>query len=125
MQSHYHIDPLQHVLVAPVDEDDPPPADAAAAGAYKFDADAQSSRGATGMTTGLRAASIASNLGELRIFLAADAHSNTTTTLQQQQQQQQPRRALAVATPLSPPRGAVIWNSRPTTRRREERTAGW
>jgi hypothetical protein len=61
-----HADPLHHVLVKPAvsyTEDD-------ATGnnnAYKFDADAQSSRGAAGMTTGLRAASMASNMGEIRL----------------------------------------------------------
>ena len=34
---------------------------------YRLDADSQSSRGAAGMTTALRAAAMASNLGELRI----------------------------------------------------------
>jgi len=73
----FHGDPLQHVLIKPfksysdldiytmvaAERDET----GAAASRYKFDADAQSSRGATGMTSGLRAASIASNMGELRI----------------------------------------------------------
>jgi len=61
--SYHHADPLKHVLLKPAvsyTEDDigKPP---------RLNADAQSSRGATGMTTGLRAASIASNMGELRL----------------------------------------------------------
>lgn len=61
----HHIDPLQHVLVKPASTysregtSDP--------NLYTFDADSQCSRGAVGMTTGLRVASIASNLGELRL----------------------------------------------------------
>jgi hypothetical protein len=65
-----HIDPLEHVLIKPassytetdlmVDKDGT---------VLRYDADAQSSRGAAGMTTGLRAASIASNMGELRLSI--------------------------------------------------------
>lgn len=60
-----HFDPLEHVLIKPAvsytAEDASDPTE------YDFDADAQSSRGAAGMTTALRAASIASNMGELRL----------------------------------------------------------
>lgn len=62
--SYKHTDPLAHVLVKPPQsftEDDIRPHQT------RLDADAQCSRGATGMTTGLRVASIASNMGELRI----------------------------------------------------------
>lgn len=76
-----HGDPLQHVLVkSPESYTEKEILLAVAsntAGMYKFDADAQSSRGAAGMTTALRAASIASNMGELRITIT----SPTTTTL--------------------------------------------
>jgi hypothetical protein len=58
--SHQHADPLAHVLVKPsesYEEGEEP----------RYDADSQCSRGAVGMTLGLRAASIASHMGELRI----------------------------------------------------------
>jgi hypothetical protein len=55
---------------------------------YRFDADAQSSRGAMGMTKGLRAASIASNKGELficcpraEILVGANAIATITTVV--------------------------------------------
>ena len=81
-----HMDPLEHVLIKPAgsytetDFLEPPP-DAASSTdtssnnksspstAKRYDADAQCSRGAAGMTTGLRAASIASNMGELRLSI--------------------------------------------------------
>jgi hypothetical protein len=56
--SYQHNDPLAHVLVKPVQAGD--------TGSY-YDADSQWIRGAAGMTLGLRASSIASNMGELRI----------------------------------------------------------
>lgn len=59
----FHFDPLEHVLIKP-------PSSYTEDHSFRFDADAQSSRGAVGMTTGLRAASIASNMGELRISSA-------------------------------------------------------
>lgn len=73
--SFQHVDPLHHVLIKPAvsyTQDDMHMNmhmnDAAGtSGVFKFDADAQSSRGAAGMTTGLRAASMASNMGELRL----------------------------------------------------------
>jgi hypothetical protein len=58
--SHQHADPLAHVLIKPpesYEEGEEP----------RYDADSQCSRGAVGMTLGLRAASIASHMGELRI----------------------------------------------------------
>ena len=83
-----HMDPLEHVLIKPAGsyteadflEPPPPPAAAAAAASTDinnnnssttkgYDADTQCSRGAAGMTTGLRAASIASNMGELRLSI--------------------------------------------------------
>lgn len=79
---YHHIDPLQHVLV--------PSAATAVASVnernntngnhttIRLDADFQSSRGGMGMTNGLRAASIASNLGELRILM--DSTTITTNT---------------------------------------------
>jgi len=65
--SYQHADPLRHVLTKPPtsyaveDYVDRPP------GEYVFDADSQSTRGAAGMMSGLRVASIASNMGELRL----------------------------------------------------------
>ena len=67
--SFQHLDPLEKVLLkshklysvdeqSNVDKDDTP---------LRHEADSQASRGATGMTNALRAASIASNMGELRI----------------------------------------------------------
>lgn len=63
--TYFHFDPLEHVLIKP-----PTSYTDAEDHSFRFDADAQSSRGAVGMTTGLRAASIASNMGELRISCA-------------------------------------------------------
>ena len=71
--SYHHADPLQHVLIKPpasytaVAENNATNSTTSASSTYRFNADAQSSRGAVGMTTALRVASIASNLGELRI----------------------------------------------------------
>ncbi|CAB9511471.1 Peptidase family M1 [Seminavis robusta] len=71
-----HIDPLEHVLIKPatsytdqdviVDKE---------GNTIKYDADAQCTRGAAGMTTGLRAASIASNMGELRMSIDRPSNS--------------------------------------------------
>jgi hypothetical protein len=63
--TYQHADPLAHVLVkspASYTEDD-------IVNLHK-DADAQCSRGAQGMTTALRVASIASNMGELRMTVS-------------------------------------------------------
>jgi hypothetical protein len=65
----HHVDPLQHVLVRQQQQP------VAANTNYKFHADVHSSRGAVGMTNALRAASVASNLGELRIS-AVDTRDN-------------------------------------------------
>lgn len=64
--SYQHIDPLTHVLVKPTQsysEND------------GYDADSQCCRGAAGMTTGLRAASVASNMGELRLVISGNSKS--------------------------------------------------
>lgn len=92
----YHVDPLQHVLLRPVtnptatdssvkDHDAADTKDDGDSTKYEYDADAQSSRGAAGMTTGLRAASMASNLGELRVWVETKGKKQqqppkTTTT---------------------------------------------
>jgi len=63
--SYQHADPLMHVLLKPPSsytEDD-------ITNLHK-DADAQCSRGAQGMMTGLRVASVASNMGELRMMVS-------------------------------------------------------
>lgn len=66
--SYQHADPLAHVLVKPPQS--------YVEGEHqqqqqlpRYDADSQWSRGAVGMTLGLRAASIASHMGELRISM--------------------------------------------------------
>ncbi len=87
--SYFHSDPLQHVLIKPpssfalddyISSNNPNNSSSSNATTtrrrrttyeYKFDADAQSSRGAVGMTTALRASSMASNMGELRISVQA------------------------------------------------------
>jgi len=89
------MDPLEHVLIKPAesytesDYMDYP-------NVQRYDADSQSSRGAAGMTTGLRAASIASNMGELRLNI--DRPSNAagrpplqtpTTALSPEEQKRQ------------------------------------
>jgi hypothetical protein len=74
-----HGDPLRRVLIRPAGTytaDDGGDADDQR---HRFDADAQSSRGAVGMTTGLRAASIAGNCGELRVTTAAAERSGPET----------------------------------------------
>ena len=104
--SYHHADPLQHVLIKPATsytEDDIAQAAAVAAAAaaankqsqqqaderdYRFDADAQSSRGAAGMTTGLRAASIASNMGELRVSCEMPSSFDSIPKKQQQQEEE-------------------------------------
>ncbi|KAI2508507.1 hypothetical protein MHU86_5906 [Fragilaria crotonensis] len=67
--SHQFLDPLANVLLKPPEsysvEDD-----VVNIIHERFAADAQCSRGASGMMTGLRVASIASNMGELRISMA-------------------------------------------------------
>jgi len=72
-----HIDPMEHVLIKPalsytetdfVDNNTASPG-ASAEKKQHYDADAQWTRGTTGMTTGLRAASMASNMGELRLTI--------------------------------------------------------
>eukprot|EP00980_Cylindrotheca_fusiformis_P030505 scaffold24926_cov250-Cylindrotheca_fusiformis.AAC.1 len=68
--SFVHLDPLQKVLLKPATSYT---MDDVISKTPKHEADSQSSRGAAGMTNGIRAASIASNLGELRI-------TTTTTT---------------------------------------------
>lgn len=62
--SHSHMDPLQKVLLKPATSYT---MDDVISKTKRHEADSQSSRGAAGMTNGIRAASIASNLGELRI----------------------------------------------------------
>jgi hypothetical protein len=71
--SFYHVDPLQHVLIKPAStyRADTKTTTSNTNTAYTFDADSQSSRGATGMTTSLRAASIASTMGELRLAVTS------------------------------------------------------
>jgi hypothetical protein len=67
-----HIDPLEHVLIKPASsytETDVNMLDKDGSKVLRYDADTQSSRGAAGMTTGLRAASIGSNMGELRMSI--------------------------------------------------------
>lgn len=70
-----HYDPLTHVLTKPATsytvEDDVLPTTKP----RRYDADSQSTRGAAGMMSGLRVASIASNLGELRISILL-VHNN-------------------------------------------------
>jgi hypothetical protein len=80
--SFYHVDPLQHVLVRPFidDSESASTSNTEDDSYYKFDADSQSSRGASGMTTGLRAASIASNLGELRVLIETKARVAITAS---------------------------------------------
>jgi len=63
-----HLDPLTHVLVKPAQSYTGTEAPGA------FDGDSQWIRGATGMTLGLRAASIASHMGELRISPAVETN---------------------------------------------------
>lgn len=65
-----HFDPLEHVLVKPASSYTDSDIEAFMEGKTKhYDADSQCSRGAAGMTTGLRAASIASTMGELRLSI--------------------------------------------------------
>lgn len=71
--SYHHADPLEHVLVRPPATYEVSEEDEALGCNYRWDADAQSSRGAAGFTTSLRAASMASNLGELRISVERPA----------------------------------------------------
>ena len=68
--AYQHTDPLGHVLVKPIQSQSP----------EGYHADSQWIRGAPGMTLGLRAASIASLMGELRISPAGS--SNTTNEVQ-------------------------------------------
>lgn len=67
--SNHFLDPLANVLLKPPEsysvEDD-----VVKTNHHRFAADAQCSRGASGMMTGLRVASIASNMGEVRICVA-------------------------------------------------------
>ena len=72
--SYQHDDPLTHVLVKPPQSY----VEGEQQQAPRYDADSQCSRGAVGMTLGLRAASIASHMGELRI--STDTTTTTTTT---------------------------------------------
>ena len=69
--SYRHADPLEHILIKPATSYAiPVDGDASTNGdesSYRFNADSQCSRGAAGITTALRAASIASNLGEIRL----------------------------------------------------------
>ena len=62
--THQHLDPLERVLLKPANSYT---MDDVIAKAKRHQADSQSSRGAAGMTNAIRAASIASNMGELRI----------------------------------------------------------
>lgn len=62
--THLHMDPLQKVLLKPAASYT---MDDVISKTRRHEADSQSSRGAAGMTNAIRAASIASNLGELRI----------------------------------------------------------
>lgn len=62
--SFFHMDPLQKVLRKPATSFN---MDDVVSKTRRHEADSQSSRGATGMTNAIRGASIASNLGELRI----------------------------------------------------------
>ena len=80
---YYHGDPLEHVLIKPPTTYTIDDTTANNDNKYAFDADTQSSRGAAGMTTALRAASIASNMGELRFVVTTQQQqpaSTTTTT---------------------------------------------
>jgi len=65
--SFHHFDPLERVLLKPATSST---IDDVVQGAKikRHEADSQSTRGATGMTNAIRAASIGSNLGELRIL---------------------------------------------------------
>lgn len=73
-----HVDPLQHVLIKPAasytEFDAKLP--------HVFDADAHfNARGAAGMTTGLRASSIASNMGELRLSVQKASKASPSSKL--------------------------------------------
>jgi hypothetical protein len=63
--SYQHLDPLERVLLKPATSFT---MDDVISTTKRQEADSQCSRGATGMTNALRAASIASTMGELRIF---------------------------------------------------------
>jgi hypothetical protein len=78
--TYHHIDPLQHVLVKPAStySREKNHASSSSSSSYTFNADSQCSRGAVGMTTGLRAASIASIAGELRLAVTTTLKKNNT-----------------------------------------------
>lgn len=63
----WHADPLSHVLVQPAATYSVETEAGEAAAPLRCQADTQCSRGAVGMTTGLRAASLASHFGEVRL----------------------------------------------------------
>lgn len=76
-----HLDPLERVLLKPASSFT---MDDVIAKEKRHEADSQSSRGAVGMTNALRAASIASQLGELRmatIYPAAPKHTPSQPSL--------------------------------------------
>jgi hypothetical protein len=80
-----HVDPMQHVLLRPIGLGGEAP-DISVSGttdpllSTRFHADAQSSRGAAGMTIALRAASITSNTyGELRLHVLHGASKGDAT----------------------------------------------
>jgi len=84
--AHWHMDPLAKVLRKPAISYT---MDDVVLKKQRHEADSQCSRGAKGMTTSLRAASIASHLGELRISTQAKPLSTpplTTSTNKDQQQ---------------------------------------
>ena len=85
-----HFDPLERVLLKPATSytmDDV----IQRAKTKRHEADSQSTRGATGMTNAIRAASIGSNLGELRIMSSParnNSDSNKTTTSKRNEEEE-------------------------------------